>query len=334
DFGTEFETRVENSSTLKLEVKNGIRDAMNERFWIKIEKARAIMGQSAGNSQSFSQALEQMTQFIAQFEVELSEAEGAALKQAQVISTDLNRELTAKETLAFLINIWESIPEAEREAAFAKTSPELHEFLLSKDEKQRNCLKTPKCKNLILRIVRGLFILPKLKKIGIANIQKQISDAAFEKLNTAISDAARNSILALPQRLQKEIFAELDKEQARYQGYRDNYPAFLSEELSSWFELEFGKKELTYIPKDLSAKNLGVSIMALIRLAESLPAGSKKNEVQLALLNILLMHGGFNTLDKKGYPSLLLSRKAGGAISALNLESFTLPVGQLGYRVG
>ncbi len=331
DFVTEFEGRVENSPTLMPEVKNGIRDAMNERFWIKVEKAREILSQSSGSPQTFEAALKQMTQFITQFEVVLTEEEAASLKQAEGMTADLTRELTGKEALAFLINIWESMPEAERAEVFAQSSPELHEFLSSKDEKQRNCLKSKKCKGLVLRIARGLFILPKIKKIGISNIQKQISDAAIQKLNTAVNAAARTAVLDLPARLEKEIFAELDQELVRYQGYRDNYPTFLAEELGSWFELEFGKKELSFIPQNLSPKMLGLTIMAMNRWSAAMPASTKKNEIQLSLLNVLLMHGGFNTVDKKGFTSLLKSRGAQGQNQSVNLESFTLPKGRIGY---
>lgn len=333
-FVTEFENQIQNSKTLMPEVKNGIRDGLNERFWLKLQKLNEFLKHRpapASSGERFQSDLEVMKQFLTQFEIELSPSEAQALTQADQIAGEVTRPLTARETLTFLIELWESLPPAERESTFREASPELHEFLANKKDKERACLKSSSCKNIVLKFIRSAFILPKLKKVGLTEIQSQISLAAQAELNTAVDQSARESIKVLPERLRNEIFASLDKEKARFLSYRANYPTFLLEEMQSWYELEFGTQTVAYDPQNKSAKFFALTLQGLLRYGSSLPDAEKK-KVDFAIVNLLLEHGGFNRTRSTPPASKLVSVSKAGKIQFLNLEDFLIPDGQLAYQ--
>lgn len=326
---SEFEAGLNRSTELKPAVRDGIRASLYERFWMKLPEAQALLAQYNSSTQ-LNTALAALTEFLGRFEIQLEPAEVQKLEQARQVGQTLATPLSDRETLTMLIDIWESLPPEERAQAFATASPELHEFLSSRSEKKRDCLKRRNCKNLFLKFARSHFILPKLRKYGLDKIQAQVNSSAIQTLNENVEPAARAALKSLPARLRTEIFAEIDKEYVRFSGYRENYDSFARSELQSWFEKKFESKTIPHLPQrspldpEAFAHNLSASGLAMHKYTGQV--SNRPNLLGFMVANQILAHGGFDLSAGKTYPSLISVQG-----KPINVQQFSLPRGQFGY---
>lgn len=329
-FISDFETGLNQAASLKPAIRDGIRASLYERFWMKLPEAQALLAQY-NNSTQLNSALTALTEFMSRFEIQLEPAEVQKLEQARQVGQTLASPLSDRETLTMLIDIWESLPPEERAAAFATASPELHEFLASRSEKKRDCLKRRSCKNLFLKFARSHVILPKLRKYGLDKIQAQVNTSAIQTLNENVEPAARAALKSLPTRLRTEIFAEIDKEYIRFSGYRENYDNFARSELQTWFEKKFETGTIPFLPQkspfdpEAFANNLSASGLAMQKYTGQV--SNRPNLLGFMVANQILAHGGFDLSGGRAYPSLLSAQG-----KPINVQQFSYPRGQFGYK--
>ncbi len=342
-----FENKVTNSKTLEKGLKEGVLKAFDERFWMKIPQAEQQIA-AYERAKQFDKAIQVLIQFINTFEIELTEDELAQLTEAEQIGANLNRQMDEKEIFALLIQLWEGMTPEERVENFASVSPELHEYLSDRSDKARECLKKRKCKKLGLKIVRNLFILPKIKKHGVENIQKQIQSAAFEELNATLSETVYEAVSTMADGIYTEIRKELDREYAFYNGIRSNFGTFAKREIEKWMKDSFGRTSIPALEDGslvmaddykalkkastnrFDAEVFGDALTTTPMLLKS-PHISKQ-QVALIKINQLLAHGGYTKVNGQGSGSI--ARRRGQPSSPVNvLESVDIK-NYLAYHSG
>ncbi len=333
---SQFEAGLNQSTALKPAVRDGIRNSLYQRFWMKLPEAQVLLAQYNGSTQ-LGGALTALTEFLSRFEVQLDPSEVQKLDQARALGQTLSAPLSDRETLTMLIDIWESLPPEERAQAFAEASPELHNFLSSRSEEKRECLKRRNCKDLFLKFARIFVILPKLRKYGLDKIEAQVNQSAIQTLNQNVEPAARAAVISLPARLRTEIFAEIDKEYVRLNGYRQNYESFARSELQNWFEKKFESKTISFLPQrspfdpETFAENLVASSLAMQKYTGQV--SNRPNLLGFKIANQILANGGFDLAGGAAYPSLI-SVGQGSTFKSINIQQASYPKGQLGYKHG
>lgn len=346
-FLSRFETYARADKTLHDELKLGLYKGLSEKFWVKLPLAQQQIAKYQGTPQ-LHEAIQNLLQFMSTFEVAVDADDSAKLAEATELGQVLNRELTAQETLSMLVDLWETLPPAEREANFGAVSPELHEYLSKSSEQKRDCLKSPNCKKLFTRLAKQLFILPAIKKHGIEKIQSAIQSAAFQELQAAIHDSILASIRNLPSRIYNEVSAELDREQAKYMNIRNNFDDFARRELQQWFEVTYGRRTIPALEDsslDMAAKlrlrkrSSSMTFQPKV-FGDALAASEilfNVNDSHSRLLawtrvNQLLANGGFSKANGNSFPTL--ARAVGRKQSFLNVERGVLSDSVLGYFTG
>jgi hypothetical protein len=165
--------------------------------------------------------------------MQLKPADQQKLAQASDLSAQLAQMQDSQGALGVLITVWDITPAAQRKSTFQPISPELYDFLSTKNDDELSCLAHPHCPNPALGIAK-LVIFEKIEKYGVQKIHDQVDSAARDNLLAT----ARAQVLAMLPTVPLTIRDSLTKQLAPLTGVLakllSDVPGFTQSHLTAW----------------------------------------------------------------------------------------------------
>ncbi|WP_374029136.1 hypothetical protein [Bdellovibrio bacteriovorus] len=287
--------------------------------------------QGLQNSATLSETLNLVEAAIRKFEVSLPPELQKSLQQGRLIGAGLDHIQDAQGGLTVLIDIWRILTPAEQAIYFKAVNEDLYDFLKDQDDKDLDCLRRDGCSGGIFKgIAKKLFILPKIKKYGLEQLQLEMNQKTRGYVISEIEKFAQSFATDLPGIFADKIEQGLIAKNGELESVQKNYHEYIKTLLGKWgekvlpqsqghisgFEVSNVKVDLSMKTalslqavgalNDLKANTAGTSMMVNTLLMEhGNPEEASSLQFALSQVNKLISIGGYRDYENKLIPALL-----------------------------
>lgn len=191
------------------------------------------------NARQLPDLLKILHQLISEMGIKLEVETEEQFAVAERFAGLLNATTNTRAGLTLLVEVWDQLPEDQREQIFLQASPDFYKFMKTSTVEERTCLKSGPCNGLGTKIAKHLFILPAIEQYGVERLRSEIQTEVLKTMKAGVRRVLRESLVDLPRRLNAEIRAEVEQEYSRIAGYTQDYSQFVRKELDGWFAKQF-----------------------------------------------------------------------------------------------
>ncbi|WP_374075603.1 hypothetical protein [Bdellovibrio bacteriovorus] len=311
-------------------IEEGVREELVLQTQPLFEEIRVLTAQLEKTT-TLSQSLNLVEGAIQKFEVELTPELKKSLQQGRQIAEGLDAINEPQSGLTVLIDIWRILTPEEQALYFKPVNEDLFDFLSGQDSKELDCLRQEGCSGGIFKgIAKKLFILPKIKKYGLEQLQSEMNEKTRGYVLSQIEAFAHSFAAEIPKTFADKIDAGLVSKGQELESVQKNYADYIKTLLTKWgqkvlpaFKGQVSGFEVSSVKVDVSAKkamalqalgNLtdlkantaGTSMMANTLLMEhNSPAEALSLQSALSQVNKLISIGGYRDDQNKLVPALL-----------------------------
>lgn len=225
------------------QIASTIMNTINNDYGEIIENIN-IQSEKLHYEKDFAKTIAIVKEIVKIAEIELPAETTQLLITAEEVSSVLKDHPNPDRVLLALVMIWEQMGTESRNATFGEVSPELNNFLTSSKEKTRNCLKQPKCLNLLSLAAKKLVILPKIKNLGVENIVSQVNESATDYIKAEVATQIADYIKTIPDIIQVKVSDELGTLKKTLNVVRHDPEGFVSKKVAKWANARLPNQKL------------------------------------------------------------------------------------------
>lgn len=312
-------------------VEEGVKAELEQQTKTLFAEAEPLVQQFYATKE-FGDALDLLDQAIVKFEISLEPGLVDSLNEGKKIGAGLKRMNSPQRALTVLIDVWNMLNPAEREANFKTASPDLYDFLAKQDSKELACLRRDGCNGGLFKgIAKKFFILPELKKYGVTKLQRELNQQSLAYVVSSLEKTAHEMVAPpLAQTIAQKVDQGLEGKMKELGNVRGNYISFLKDLLGDWSKKVLAQNqgqvpgfEISALKVDISGdKPMSIQAVgsALELRAHTAGASMAANAVlmnhvrrhdtvgvqsALSQLNKLITIGGYRDHNDKLVPALL-----------------------------
>jgi hypothetical protein len=326
---------VASDSRVDHDVYEGIASAFDTDFYPLIDGMASEIDSILEEKTSITM-IDRLKALVKKYDFKLSPDTDKQMTQARSVFEQIDSMSDSQDALTVIIQLWEMTDPDNRSKTFKPVSEELYGFLKGKGPHDLACLRGETCLNPLILIPKKMVLLPAIEKYGIAKLKVDITAAAHDALVKQISAAVASFVPTIPDELDKKVTDQLTQIRKKISAVKSDYPAFIKSIAREYetqnlkvkkddeiqiagieaskvnIALESGSVVISASEKTSTPSTGSEVIGASMAYAASIWKTSDPQSVSyqksvISQVDKLLAIGGFQTANKKPYPSLAVS---------------------------
>lgn len=186
------------------------------------------------NSKRLKATIDVLSKFLDETKISLSSANMNRLRDARKLGAAMDAYTDAPGALSVLIDIWRYLDPVDRQAVFAKASPDLYDYLKGQNDAGLDCLKNPNCPSFGKWLAKKLVIEPQLRQYGLEKLRGEMNSQGAETARKEIRKAVADELRALPATLAEMIEKEIAVRLVPFERLRKDYAGEIRARFAKW----------------------------------------------------------------------------------------------------
>ncbi len=152
--------------------------------------------------------------------------------------------------LAALAMVWSILEPQQRTEMIKPENADFYNFLVTKGERDINCLIERNCESFVTKIKLNIGVYPALEKYGVASLKTTLNQKSLDFIKAKVNQMAFNSLKVLSDTIVTEVTASVEAKRLELKTFDTNLSSVLKTNLSNYLQSHAVTKMNSFLISD------------------------------------------------------------------------------------